>query len=115
MENYSSNTRQGIEQDTYSKFLIFNYLKLMFNSYIMIDKYFNGDFEEYRVDYANLMRNMNNNLAFIVLSPFEEMRKSKGKLFILLCLRSLIVEVYHDSTDRTTHCHPIFPIPYAKT
>ena len=77
MENYSSKTRQGIEQDTYSKFLIFNFLKLMFNWYIRIDKYFQGVYEEYRVDQANLIRNMNNNLAFIVLSPFEEMRKSK--------------------------------------
>ena len=45
MENYSSKTRQDIEQDTYSKFPIFNmfnYLKLMFNWYIMMDKYFQG-------------------------------------------------------------------------
>ena len=80
-----------------------------------MDKYFQGVYEEYRVDQANLIRNMNNNLPFIVLSPFEEMRKSKGKLFIQSCLRSPIKVVHHDTTDRTTHCHLRFPIPYAKT
>ena len=42
MEQYSSKKRQGIEQDVYAKFLIFNifnYIKLLFNWIIMIDKY----------------------------------------------------------------------------
>ena len=118
MENYSSKKRQGIEQDVYSKFLIFNifnYLKLMFNWIIMMDKYFQGVYEEYRVDQANLIRNMNNNLAFIILSPFEEIRKSKSKLFYHSCMRSPIKVVNHESTDRISLCHLKFPIPYAKT
>ena len=118
LENYSSKKRQGIEQDVYSKFLIFNifnYLKLIFNWLIMMDKYLQGVYEEYSVDQANLIRNMNNNLPFIVLSPFEEMRKSKSKLFYRSCMRSPIKVVHHKSTDRKTLCHLRFPIQYAKT
>ena len=118
IENYSSKKRIGIEQDLYSKFLIFNifnYLKLAFNILIMMNKYLQGIHEEYRVDQANLIRNMNDHLPFIVLSQFEELRKSKLDLFYKSCMRSPIKVVKHKTTPRKTNCNLKFPISYAKT
>ncbi len=118
IENYSSKKRIGIEQDLYSKFLIFNifnYLKLAFNMLIMMDKYLQCIYEEYRVDQANLIRNINDHLPFIVLSPFEKLRKSKLDLFYKSCMRSPIKVVKHETTPRKTNCNLRFPISYAKT
>ena len=118
LENYSSKKRIGIEQDVYSKFFIFNifnYLKLVFNTLIKMKKYFECIYEEYRVDQANLIRNINDNLLFILLSPFEEVRKSKMNLFFKSCMRSPIKVVKHETTQRKTNCNLRFPINYAKT
>ena len=118
IENYSSKKRIGIEQDLYSKFFkfnIFNYLKQIFNMLIMMNKYLQYINEEYRVDQANLIRNINDHLPFIVLSPYEEVRKSKRKLFYTSCMRSPIKAVKHKSTPRKTNCNLRFPISYAKT
>ena len=117
IENYSSKKRIGIEQDVYSKFFIFNifhYLKLVFNRLIMLNKYLQGRYEEYRVDQANLIRNINDHLPFILLSPFEELRKSKWKLFFKSCTRSPNKVQKHETTSRKTNCHLRFPIQYAK-
>ena len=118
IENYSSKKRTGIEQDVYSKFLIFNifhYLKLIFNMLIMMNKFLQGVFDKYSVDQANLIRNINDHLPYMILSPFEELRKSKGKLFYKSCMRSPIKVVKHDTTPRKTNCNLRFPISYAKT
>ena len=117
IENYSSKKRTGIEQDVYSKFFIFNifhYLKLIFNRIIMMNKYLQCCYEEYRVDQANLIRNINDHLPFILLSPFEELRKSKWKLFFKSCTRSPNKVQKHETTSRKTNCHLRFPIQYAK-
>ena len=50
----------------------------------MIDKYLQGVYDEYQVDQGNLIRNIKNNLPFILLSPFELIRKTKGRLFYKL-------------------------------
>ena len=118
IENYSSKKRTGIEQDVYSKFLIFNifhYLKLIFNMLIMMNKFLQGVFDKYSVDQANLIRNINDHLPYMILSPFEELRKSKGKLFYKSCMRSPIKVVKHETTPRKTNCNLRFPISYAKT
>ena len=117
MENYSSKKRIGIEQDVYSKFFIFNifnYLKLVFNILIMMKKYLQGINEEYRVDQTNLIRNINDNLPFILLSPFEKIRKSKIDVFFKSCMRSPNKLVKHETTTRKTNCDLRFPINYAK-
>ena len=117
IENYSSKKRRGIEQDVYSKFFIFNifnYLKLVFNKLIMMIKCLQGINEKYRVDQANLIRNINDLLPFIILSPFEEIRKSKMNLFYKSCIRSPIKVQKHETTSRKTNCNLRFPISYAK-
>lgn len=81
----------------------------------MLKKYLQGINDEYRVDQANLIRNMNDYLLFIVLSPFEELRKSKLDLFFKLCMRSPIKAVKHKTTPRKTNCNLRFPMSYAKT
>ena len=80
-----------------------------------MNKYLQCIYEEYRVDQANLIRNMNDHLPFIVLSPFEELRKSKLDLFYKSCMRSPIKVVKHETTPRKTNCNLRFPISYAKT
>ena len=115
IENYSSKKRTDIEQDVYSKFFIFNifnYLKLIFNRIIMMNKYLQCCYEEYRVDQANLIRNINDQLPFILLSPFEELRKSKWKLFFKSCTRSPNKVQKHETTSRKTNCHLRFPIQF---
>ena len=117
LENYSSKKRIGIEQDVYSKFFIFNifnYLKLVFNMLIMMKKYLEGCPDEYRVDQTNLIRNINDNLPFILLSPFEEIRKSKIDVFFKSCMRAPNKLVKHETTPRKTNCDLRFPINYAK-
>ena len=118
MEQYSSKKRQGIEQDVYAKFLIFNifnYIKLLFNWIIMIDKYLQGVYDEYQVDQGNLIRNIKNNLPFILLSPFELIRKTKGRLFYNSCMRSPRKVTEHESTDRKSNCILRTPIQYSQT
>ena len=116
IENFSSKKRIGIEQDVYSKFFIFNifhYLKLVFNMLIMMKKYLEGVHDKYCVDQANLIRNMNAHLLFILLSPSEEIRKSKLKVFYKSCMRSPNKVVKHETTPRKTNCNLKFPINYA--
>ena len=118
IEQYSSKKRQGIEQDVYAKFLIFNifnYIKLLFNWIIMIDKYLQGVYDEYQVDQANLIRNIKDILPFILLSPFEVIRKIKRKLFYNSCMRSPRKVTEHDNTDRNSNCILRTPIQYSQT
>ena len=70
--------------------------------------------EQYRVDQANLIRNIHDLLPFIILSPFEEIRKSKMDLFFKSCIRSPIKVKKHETTSRKTNCNLRFPISYAK-
>ena len=117
IENFSSKKRMGIEQDVYSKFFIFNifnYLKLVFNMLIMMKKYLEGVHDKYCVDQANLIRNMNSNLLFILLSPYEEIRKSKWRVFYTSCMRSPNKDSKHETTSRETICNLRFPINYSK-
>ena len=81
----------------------------------MINKNLQGIYEEYRVDQANLIRNINNHLPFILLSPFEGLRESKHKLFFKSCMRSPIKVVKHKTTPKKSNCNLRFPISYAKT
>ena len=80
-----------------------------------MNKYLLGINDKYNVDQANLIRNINDHLPYMLLSPFEELRKSKGKLFYKSCMRSPIKVVKHVKTERKTNCHLRFPISYAKT
>ena len=80
-----------------------------------MDKYLQCIYEEYRVEQANLIRNINDHLPFIVLSPVAELRKSKLNLFYKSCMRSPIKVVKHETTPRKTNCNLRFPISYAKT
>ena len=80
----------------------------------MMNKYIQDVYEEYRVDQANLIRNINDHLPFILLSPFEEMKKSKMNLFIKSCFRSPNKVQKHETTSRKTNCNLRFPIQYAK-
>ncbi len=85
---YSKQKKTRHQEDLYTKFLIFNiynYIKLLFNWIIMIDKYFQCVYDEYQVDQTNLIRNIKDNLPFVLLSPFEEIRKIKCKLFYIGC------------------------------
>ena len=70
--------------------------------------------DKYRVDQANLIRNINDLLPFIILSPFEEIRKNKMNLFYKSCIRSPIKVQKHEITSRKTNCNLRFPISYAK-
>ena len=81
----------------------------------MMKKYLQGITDEYCVDQANLIRNINEHLPFILLSPYEKIRKSKCALFYKSCMRSPNKVVKHKTTERTTNCNLRFPIPYAKT
>ena len=78
-------------------------------------KYLEGVEEEYCVDQANLIRNINDHLPFMILSPYEKIRKSKGKLFYNSCMRSPIKVTKHETTERESNCNLRFPISYAKT
>ena len=87
IENYSSKKRRGIEKDVYSKFFIFNifhYLKLVFNMLIKM-KNTSKELKKNSVNQAGLIRNINNHLPFMILSPFEEICKTNGKLFYNSC------------------------------
>ena len=118
IEQYSSKKRQGIEQDVYTKFLIlniYNYIKLLFNWIIMIDKYLKGVYDEYQVDQTNLIRNVKDNLPFVLLSPFEVIREIKCKLFYNSCMRSPRKVTEHETTDRKNNCILRTPISYSRT
>ena len=51
----------------------------------MINKYLQGVHDKYEVDQANLIRNIKDFLHYILLSPFSELRESKGKLLYKSC------------------------------
>ena len=81
----------------------------------MIDKYLQGVYDEYQVDQTNLIRNIKNNLPFILLSPFELIHKRKGRLFYNSCMRSPRKVTEHESTDRKSNCILRTPIQYSQT
>ena len=77
-------------------------------------KYLEGVEEEYCVDQANLIRNINDNLPFMILSPYEKIRKTKGKLFYNSCRFANQVTKY-ETIERESNCDLRFPISYAET
>ena len=81
----------------------------------MINKYLQGVHDNYEVDQTNLIRNIKDLLPYILLSPFPELRESKGKLLYKSCMRSPIKVVKHKTTPRKTKNNLKFPISYAKT
>ena len=75
IENFSGTKRITIEQDIYSKFLFYN-IFCYYNSYLNIivkqrmrqkGKYSEED--EYQIDQANLIRNLNDELMNIIVNP----------------------------------------------
>ena len=54
-----------------------------------MDKYLQCIYEEYRVDQANLIRNINDHLPFIVLSPVAELLL-KTKVLKIMNNKSII-------------------------
>ena len=77
-------------------------------------KYLEGVEEEYCMYQTNLIRNINDYLPFWILSPFEKICKSKGKLFYNSCKFANQVTKY-ETTERESNCNLRFLISYAKT
>ena len=81
IENYTSNTKENIKQDVYSTILIYNICmkyynicnKLVENKLIKEGKITGEDDEYvYRVDFANLIRNLKDYLYKMIINPTRE-------------------------------------------
>ena len=75
IENFSGTKRITIEQDIYSKFLFYN-IFCYYNSYLNIivnqrmrQKGKCSEEDEYQIDQANLIRNLNDELMNIIVNP----------------------------------------------
>ena len=118
IENYSGKRRICIEQDIYSKFLkfnIFHYLKIKFNKLIKSRKEKLGDYREYQVDQANLIRNLKDKLLFILLSKSKKTRQKLVKNFHKSCLRYPNRVKKNKTTPRKKKPHRCFNIQYQPT
>ena len=118
IENYSGKRRICIEQDIYSKFLkfnIFHYLKIKFNKLIKSRKEKLGDYREYQVDQANLIRNLKDKLLFILLSKSKKTRQKLVKNFHKSCLRYPNGVKKNKTTLRKKKPHRCFNIQYQPT
>ena len=118
IENYSSKKRIGIEQDLYSKFLIFNifnYLKIKFNKLIKNKKEQLKDYREYQVDQANLIRNIKDKLLLILLSTSQKIREKTVKNFYKSCMRYPNRVKKNKTTTRKKKPHRCFNIQYQPT
>lgn len=118
IENYSGKRRICIEQDIYSKFLkfnIFQYLKIKFNKLIKIKKEKLGDYRQYQVDQANLIRNLKDKLLLILLSTSEKIREKIVKNFYKSCMRYPNRVKKNKTTPRKKKPHRCFNIQYQLT
>ena len=81
IENYTSNEKENIKQDVYSTLINYN---ISMNYYNICNKLVenkmrkegkitdNNDKYEYKVDFANLIRNLNENLFKMIINPTKE-------------------------------------------
>lgn len=118
IENYSGKRRICIEQDIYSKFLkfnIFHYLKIKFNKLIKSRNEKLGDYREYQVDQANLIRNLKDKLLFILLSKSKKTRQKLVKNFHKSCMRYPNRVKKNKTTPRKKKPHRCFNIQYQPT
>jgi len=81
IENYTSNEKENIKQDVYSTVIKYNLSmsyynicnKLVENKMIKQGKISdNNDEYEYKVDFANLIRNLNEHLFKMIINPMKE-------------------------------------------
>ena len=81
IENYTSNTKENIKQDVYSTVINYNISinyynvcnKLIENKMIKQEKITGADDEyEYKVDFANLIRNLKEHLFKMIINPIRE-------------------------------------------
>ena len=81
IENYTSNTKENITQDVYSKLINYNIgmsynnicNKIVENKMIKEGKITGEDDEyEYKVDFANLLRNLKDYLYKMIINPTKE-------------------------------------------
>ena len=81
IENYTSNTKENIKQDVYSTVINYNISinyynvcnKLIENKMIKQEKITGADDEyEYKVDFANLIRNLKEHLFKMIINPIKE-------------------------------------------
>ena len=118
IENYSGKRRICVEQDIYSKFLIFNifhYLKIHINKLIKIKKEKIGDYREYQVDQANLIRNLKDKLLLILLSTSTKIKEKLVKNFHKSCMRYPNRVKKNKTTPRNKKPHRCFNIQYQPT
>ena len=118
IENYSGKRRICIEQDIYSKFLkfnIFHYLKIKFNKLIKNKKEQQGDYRQYQVDQANLIRNLKDKLLLILLSTSMTIREKLVKNFYKSCMRYPNRVKKNKTTARKKKLHRCFNIQYQPT
>ena len=119
IENYSGKRRICIEQDIYSKFLkfnIFHYLKIKFNKLIKNKKEQQGDYRQYQVDQANLIRNLKDKLLLILLSTSVTIREKLVENFYKSCMRyPNRVKKKNKTTPRKKKLHRCFNIQYQPT
>ena len=118
IENYSGKRRICIEQDIYSKFLkfnIFHYLKIKFNKQIKTKKEQLGDYRQYQVDQANLIRNLKDKLLLILLSASHKIREKIVKNFYKSCMRYPNRVKKNKTTARKKKPHRCFNIQYQPT
>ena len=118
IENYSGKRRICIEQDIYSKFLkfnIFHYLKIKFNKQIKAKKEQLGDYRQYQVDQANLIRNLKDKLLLILLSASHKIREKIAKNFYKSCMRYPNRVKKNKTTARKKKPHRCFNIQYQPT
>ena len=78
IENYSGTKRIKIEQDIYSQFIFYNifyyynsYLNLLVNLRMRKKGKCGGD-DEYQIDQANLIRNLNDGLMKVIVNPVND-------------------------------------------
>ena len=118
IENYSGKRRICIEQDIYSKFLkfnIFQYLKIKFNKLIKNKKEQQGDYRQYQVDQANLIRNLKDKLLLILFSTSTKIRENLVKNFHKSCMRYPNRVKKNKTTPRKKKPHRCFNIQYQPT
>ena len=108
MENYSGKRRTCFEQDIYSKFLKFN--KLIKNK-----KEQQGDYRQYQVNQANLIRNLKDKLLLILLSTSITIREKLVKNFYKSCMRYPNKVKKNKTTPRKKKLHRRFNIQYQPT
>ena len=81
IENFTSDTKENIKQDVYSTILIYDIYMAYFNicnklieNKLIKEGKITGEDDEYvyKVDFANLIRNLNDNLFKMIINPTRE-------------------------------------------